>query len=240
MSLPERQAFHFIRQEYLDDVIKSGDLLPAIYRIHPGVLKDKCNPSDMEETIVRGFDDPKPKKTAMQYYRRLVSEALKAVRDFQRSRGVRTTKHATEFQCNDLLAGDLECVFLSLDDWVSWGRSATGLIFDARDLVSKGAYVRPVDVNDKYWRVLREAFRTDWKSYSEFEKRVLSWFGQVQSTNSLSGEEAADYLQGPRVKNVYSRLSEDDNPPEIVVCGSVPVEWAVAYCIDGHCFPLGG
>jgi len=236
--LPERPAFHFIRREYLDEVLESGDILPAIHRINLGTLKDKCDTRDMEETIVRGFDDPKPKKTAMQYYRRLISEALKAVRDFQRSHGIRPLKHATEFQCTDLLAGDLECVFLSLDDWVSWGRSQTGLIFDARDLVSKGASVRPVDLNNKYWRVLRAAFRSDWKSYGDFERIVLSWFQQVQSTNSLSGEEAAEHLGGPRVTDMYKLLSDDDNPPEIVVCGSVPVEWAVAYCIDGHCFPL--
>ena len=119
----------------------------------------------------------------------------------------------TMIGCLDIMAGDHENVFLAVDAWVSYPRN--GFVFDAFELVAKGAGIRLDDFRDGYRLALTKTGRA--KSVGAMRDAILRAIGTVKR-HELHGREAKEALLRFR-HGEYT---------EVVWPGPLPVEWAMA------------
>ena len=121
------------------------------------------------------------------------------------------TRSETQFHCVDLLAGDLENIFLSLREWPEWLQDPeNGFAFDAEQLVRKGARVRPFDLIDDYEAGIWEALQKDRGQDVDDLKAV---FRRVQKKNEFRGRKALEFVRSK-------------SRGELVWKGDLPVNWS--------------
>jgi hypothetical protein len=210
-------AVHVLtRDDSFEHVMRDGRLLPLEMRKDPEEIVQNCL-VELEK-----WKPPSPgiriNRSSLVVYRQLVAEYKTYLESVPRWHTPKDVE--THTNCMDLLAGDGEFVFLSFMYPHPWIEHVHGiLVFDAIDLVDKGARVA------KLYSGMSKPFR-DWLysdnrwSVGEAKEELLSIF-QWAREREMVGERAANYLR---------RMADSKNAGfiEIMWKGPLPINWAIA------------
>lgn len=165
------------RVALLDVVLATGRILPAVDRLDRSEMAKECFEEEGSRLEDR-FEMATPR--AMQ--------ALKSIaRSWIRRLPEEGSRH-TRFTCVDVLAGDLDRVFLSIGDWQ--GSFATGLVFDAADLIRRGAEIRGTDLLDRFDWALRNAVERTYRSQRDAKDAIQAAVDHVLENRTVAGEDA--------------------------------------------------
>lgn len=200
-------AYHYVAggEDAMKRILMDGKLVPATERIDPLVSRLRCG--DFMATA-QGRAEAHP--YSFDSLEDLLDERIEEI-DSSNVPALERTGSETQFHCVDLLAGDLENIFMSVRDWPEWLQDpANGFTFDAAFLIKKGARMRPFDLLDDYESAIWEALVLDrGQNISDF-KRI---FRSIQKKNELSGRRALESIK-------------DSYRGELVFRGEIPVNWA--------------
>jgi hypothetical protein len=117
----------------------------------------------------------------------------------------------TEFQCDDLIAGDLDQVFLSLGSWLPEGHfpgERNGFAFDAEYLIEDGAAIRPGDLVEDYYAEIGDFL---WHKGGEKTAEALARrLDDIKDRYELRGKKALRALEKGRFQPGYAELVYPD------------------------------
>lgn len=207
-------AYHYVADgsAVLDRVIFQGRISPAVERLDLLAAQLRCG-NFMATAETRGRVHP----FSLDSLQELLEERLGEIDPSEVPEGERT-KSETQFHCVDLLAGDLENVFLSVREWPEWLQDPeNGFAFDAAFLVRKGAHIRPFDLIDEYEESIWDALSEDRGKSPATLKRL---FASIRKKSELSGQKALQHIK-------------DFGLGELVWKGSLPINWAVEIWREG-------
>jgi len=200
-------AYHYVAggEDAMKRILMDGKLVPATARIDPLVSRLRCG--DFMATA-QGRAENHP--YSFDSLEELLDERIDEI-DSSDVPEAERTRSETQFHCVDLLAGDLESLFMSIRDWPEWLQDpSNGFAFDASFLIRKGARIRPFDLLEDYESAIWAALvRERGQNVSDF-KRI---FRSIQKKNELSGRQAVKFV-------------EDNLWGELVFRGEIPVNWA--------------
>lgn len=217
------RVFHHIPDISIEHVLQEGVVRPAIFRLEPSIWLGDC--ADRIRNLVWNLREPND--VATQALGDLPAEIAAELQTWQEAHGVIPTSRQTDFQCWDFLAGDLGSVFLSVGDWVHWGRrDPSGLVFNGQELVKLGARVRPYDLALAYRQALEDFLVQPFTNIEEAKRVIRETLEQVRWKGELRYVEAAEFLRkkGPWV---------GDARPEVVWTGDLEVNFATELWRDG-------
>jgi len=125
----------------LDILLRRGVIQPAIRRVSCAVMKAECFG---REGIAAKWPDAD--KNALAALEQLAREELKRCRQESSEES-----DGGAFTCLDLIAGDLDYVFLSIGEWYGCPEGGSnGFVFDAEKLIRAGALFRSSDLLGHY------------------------------------------------------------------------------------------
>lgn len=211
-------AYHYVPgQAALRGLLAEGRILPALFRLSAGTVGRICG--ETLDLVLRMYiNPPEPVLVGIQALRELAQEAA----GHYAAQGLGPELQETKLQCVDILSGDGARVFLSPWKWpvVSRGKP-NGLVYDAEDLVRKGARYRPRDLIFDYSQAVWEGLR-GWYDVENAKAAI------VASLHGVSRWEyrGADALEGLR--------ASEGMRAEIVWEGPLPVEWAMEIWSGGE------
>jgi hypothetical protein len=230
------KAFHLVpSRKTMDRIIAHGAILPGAMRLDPDLFLEKCRLEFMELADIASIDEPKVKLnlTVLSSLEDLARDSIEELRRSQRESGVTGTQRTTQYACPDLLAGDLERVFLSLESWPSWVKHVSeesephGFVFNAEELVRKGARVRPRDLLRKYRWALEDALRSKVKSRGDAYAEALRRISRVQREGEFRGKSALAFLVSDEMYRQREEARESGVTMELVWDGPLSLELAV-------------
>lgn len=173
------------RAELFDHIVKLGALLPAMERVKRLEMKNECfsSASHYGATIQDKFKDAT--KNARKALKEMAQEVIAQLPE-------EGTTH-TLFNCTDLLAGDMGRIFLSIGEWYTGFKN--GFVFDAHDLLMRGARFRPLDLLGHFNSAITEAVKYSYKTVRESRYLIENMiYGEVQD-RSYTGQEGIDELE---------------------------------------------
>lgn len=210
------------RAALLGQILEIGAILPAVERVQHKEMYNECFSETQTETstIYGRFRSATPKavkaleEMAFEWIEKLPEEG---------------TTH-TLFNCVDLLAGDLGNIFLSLGTWY---QIPNGLVYDAEDLIRRGARFRPFDLLAHFESAIREAISHPYSTVREARNLIESMIHGELEERSLSGKAAISEL-----RNCVAGAEHYKNPGcpsgEIAWPGRLPVGWALEVWQEGR------
>lgn len=183
------KAFHAVPAWAMESVLQEGFIRPQVNRLNVSYWTEACASwlEDLKYDI--NWGDILGSRESIEAVRQIVAENLE---------GAEAEKATlTEFQCLDLMAGDLDCVFLQVGKWPDWiRRDKVGFSFDAVQLVEDGAFLRRKDIIRNYHLVVERALRT-WvpgDTVRAARKRIVDGLERVRSRYTHSGATAIRLL----------------------------------------------
>lgn len=209
----ERQAALF------DKVLAEEEILPARARLTQSEMRRRCVHSAVQEFLGVEGDLFKECQKKSPTAWRAITEILDEVADSLPAQG----ESNTMFSCLDMLAGDLDRIFLSVERW--FGNVENGFVFEAKDLIRNGAVVRHRDVLDDIYRALGRVCERDFKTVSGARASITRSIREAIARNTYHGSHAMEFLE-----NCVKR------PPciaEIVWTGPLPIGAAIEAWRDG-------
>lgn len=183
------KAFHAVPAWAMESVLQEGFIRPQVNRLNASYWAEHCDRwlEDLKYDI--GWGDILGSHESIEAVRQLVSESLEGAEAEEATQ--------TEFQCLDLMAGDLDCVFLQVGKWPDWiSREKVGFSFDAVQLIEDGAFLRRKDIIRNYHLVVERALRT-WvprDTVRSAKKRIVDGLERVRSRYTHSGRTAIRLL----------------------------------------------
>jgi hypothetical protein len=178
-------------------ILREGVIRPASERMDPAKAQDLCQ--DLVTQITWGSSRTIPE--AVEAFIELLDRRLQDLRPVPPY----TTR--TEFQCDDLIAGDLDQIFMSLGSWLPEGHfpgKRNGFAFDAEDLIEDGAAIRPADLVEEY-----DGEITDFLWHPGGEKTadaLARRLDNVKDQYELRGKRALKALNDGRFQYGYAEL----------------------------------
>ncbi len=211
------KAYHHVDRFPVWEILKKGSILPAAYRINPTHLVGSCWDQlyFLKEMELGEGGNPIGRAGVELLIHERVDEILEVSSQ---------ETDDTGFFCGDLLAGDAFSVFLSTGEW---GRGdaeekANGFVFDAEDLIRRGAVLREGDLLDPYNQVTEGMAWTKAKSPKAARKVLKRKLSQIQTEYEFKGERA------------IQELRKDPNEwRELLFPGPVSLTWATEMWEDG-------
>ncbi len=219
-------AYHYIPPKFVDTVLADGRIKTALEHTNPYKFRDYCEDSikDLVERMVDRNSDVVMRNVATLFY--FVNKEVESVGEWQRDEGIEPVEGETKFYCWDFLAGDIEGVFLGLDNFPHWADVPNGLVFDAEELVRRGARLRMGDLLPRYEEAVRRVMTEDLEDY-EFIETLEEALQDVKTKGEFQGDAAIRKMRKGEWRGV-------DESPELVWPGSLPVEWAIEVWKDGR------
>lgn len=167
------------RAQLLNFILRVGTILPATHRVKRQEMVDECFEIKFESTdpIYRKFKDATPK-------------AMKALEQMAREWVNRLPEEGTVhtlFTCTDLLAGDLDNIFLSVEGWHQ--AIDNGFVFDAEELLRNGAHFRYTDFLGRFSDAIEEAIKHDYPTVKEARWMIEGLLTGVLDDRATRGEE---------------------------------------------------
>ncbi len=203
------KAYHHVYNFPVLEILEKGVILPAAYRIDPRDLEGSCfgELDELKENILGEGGNPVGALGVELLMRERLGEII-AVSSQETD--------DTGFFCGDLLAGDVFSVFLSAGEW---GRGdapevPNGFVFDAVDLIQRGAAVRKGDLMEPYLYEIQGMAWTKAKSPESARTILKRKLSEIKKEGELKGDRAIQELK--------------KNPGEwyeLVFPGVVEVEW---------------
>lgn len=231
------KAFHLVpSRQAMDRIVARGEILPGAMRLDPDLFLQKCRLEFLELADLASIDEPEVKLnlTVLAALEELAKESVESLHRFQRKAGVEGTQRTTQYACPDLLAGDLQRVFLSLESWPSWAKQISeepqlhGFVFDAEDLVNGGARLRPRDLLRKYRHALEDLLRSKIRSKDKAYVEVLKTLERVQREGERRGPDALAFMFSDAMYRQREEARESGVTVELVWDGPLPLEMAVS------------
>lgn len=193
------KAYHSIYRTPLEEIVQAGVILPAAFRVDPDVLEGHCE-SLIDEIRETAFDEG-GNWTAVKGIELLINNRLKEMA----SVSLQNTEE-TGFYCADLLARDVYSVFMSIGDWEDFGRKhPTGFVFDAEELINKGAIVRIGDLLQEYDDIITDMLWSKYKSPEKVMNILNNRLEEAKRENEISGIRAINYIRSSL--KVYNELT---------------------------------
>lgn len=213
-------AYHWVPKETFHEISSSGHIIPASERLDPKIFQDKCagELENLAHTLKGQPVDP----IAWKGLGQLIGDRLEEFSSWSPG-----SPHTfTQLGCIDLLALDAESVFLQVGQWPMWaGRNPSGFIFDAEELIRRGAFFREKDLAIAYWAGLQKVVIKKFDTVDDAETAIVSMFRDVQEKYDKSGAAAARAL-----KKRHGR----SEPPELLWHGRLPVSLAIDWIYEGE------
>lgn len=190
-------------QAAYDEVLAHGSIEPAIHRLDRSEMEKECFDKKRDADLTQRFPDASSHaRTALaQMARDKISELAE------------TGSTYSLFNCVDMLAGDLELVFLRPYNWYAVDN---GFVFEAAELIRKGAKLRRADALGAYGAIIGETAKQKYPSVAAARKALERELRDVREYVEHGGSTALDLLK--------------DGVPgdsEIVWRGSLPLSLAI-------------
>jgi hypothetical protein len=212
-------AYHFIPPEFIKDVLREGVIRPGNERVDPSRFEGYCGDEINELLRDMREQEKKVNPIALEVLQNLVDSEINSLCDWQRELKGGPGPGQTQFKCWDLLAKDIDLVFLQAWDWPTFTRVSTGLIFDAEELVRKGAAVRTYDLVATYDAMIQDVLTGKWDDHGDVYQAFEDGFERVFKGYQFTGEEALRLLR--------RKPTEYDEAQELVWGGALDVALAV-------------
>ena len=212
-------AYHFIPSESIKDVLREGVIRPGSERVDPSSFEWYCG--DEINELLRDMREQgkKVNPIALEVLQSLVASEINSLYDWQRELKDGPGSGQTQFKCWDLLAKDIDLVFLQAWGWPTFTEANTGLIFDAEDLVRKGAAVRTHDLVATYDAMIQGVLSGKWDDHGDVYQAFEDGFERIFKGYQFTGEEALRLLRRKPTKY--------DEAQELVWGGDLAVALAV-------------
>lgn len=194
------------REALFDQVLKLGEIVPATLRIARSEMNYECFNGPASVNLRSRFKD------SGRYALEALEEMAVDVIDQLPEDGSKQT----HFNCVDLLAGDLDLVFLSIDRWYD---VHNGFVFDAVKLIKEGATFRPVDLLGQFDRGLQEISRGNYPNVSEARYAIEAEIQDVLSSGQFFGSQA--------IRRLKTYVKSKKTLGELVWDGPLPLDLAI-------------
>lgn len=189
-------------EEAFDDVLGLGVIEPAIRRLDRHEMEFECFYASGVH-----LKDRFPKAT-LNALKALTQIAEEKIRELPESGFIHTM-----FNCVDLLAGDLEFIFLKTHGWYAIDN---GFVFEAEDLVRRGARFRRSDLLGVYNGIIEATVERKYPSVRVAKKEIKKELRDIRKYTEYSGRDALDMMQeGPM------------HETEVVWPGDLPLSLAI-------------
>jgi hypothetical protein len=141
----------------------------------------------------------------------------------------------TLFNCFDVLAGDINLVFLSIGNWYS---IPNGFVFDAERLIDGGAKLRKRDLLGRYGEMFEAVSAEHFRSVVAAKRAILSGLEVILEAHQLEGREAKTWI-----REIYEEKENRRQDTELAWEGRLPLSLAVeavrvgepvTYLLDGR------
>lgn len=200
------------RSAFLDQILDLGEIIPAVDRVQRSEMRDECfGDSQGCQDIPSFTGSPKAIK------------ALELIAEDKIAMLPERGSTRTMFNCLDLLAGDFERIFLSIGDWYNF---PSGFVFDAEELLKKGAAYRSTDLLSWYRYEVDAAVNRVYGSVKEARRGVEAAINKVLINRQSIGKEAVTLLRAD--------CAPGKCPGEIVWPGSLPLGLAIEMWSEGR------
>lgn len=209
------KAYHHVERFPLEKILKKGAIFPVAFRLDPEYLQG-C--MDLLFTVRENVaDEGNPE--AIRGVELLIEKRWNEIAAVSS----RETDETGLF-CGDVLAGDAFSVFLSTGGWgrVEEEVAPNGFVFDAEDLIRRGALFRGDDLLGNYDYTLEGAA---WLkgSATAIRDELERQLDAVQKRWQVKGEAAIAKLR-----------KDPEEWDELVFAGPVNLKWAVEMWDDGE------
>ena len=213
------KAYHHVYRFPLDQILQKGVISPVAFRLDPDYLVETCV-GLIDNVHEYAADDGNPR--AVRGVELLIEKRRKEIAAVSN----RETDETGLF-CGDLLAGDAFSVFLSTGQWGRIDETVipNGFVFDAEDLIRRGAVIRGGDLLDAYDYILPGAAWLE-GSAAAIRKELERQLAQIKQEAQLKGEAAIAHLK-----------KDPGEWDELVFPGPVDLDWAVEMWEDGVLIP---
>ncbi len=196
----------------LREIMSVGEILPATDRFDRHEMEAECfTGEDRGSTIQQNWGEATP--NALKALRQIAREKIDELPESGLTGGL--------FNCTDLIAGDLGLIFLSPGDWYT---VANGFVFDAQELLEKGARFRPNDLLGDYSAAISAAVRNEYSTVADAREAIEAMIDDVHAWMEFSGDKGYDTMK---------RFEGHPTHQEIVWPGPLPVSMAIEVWQEG-------
>lgn len=169
-----------------DAIKKDGLITPALMRVRRGEMWEECYGDSYTKRIGDRYREATP--YALQALERLADGWLKRLPEDGSTN--------TNFNCRDMIAGDFTRIFLSFADFYAISEEGrTGFVFDALDLVKRGARFRPRDLLGLIDQAIDAASRYEYPGVEEAAAAIERRIAFELADHELSGAEAITSIE---------------------------------------------
>lgn len=214
-------AYHCVQggEDAMKDVLRGEYLVPGKARLHGQGIWDLC--VDWADKMQGEWGIRDTTADAIRLLGRDYAEAQGLTkRSFERSR----------FECPDVIAGDLECVFFSLGEFKYCGENQNGFVFDALRLIrDMDARLRREDFLALYGEIVREVDRYELNTATETASAIEE---ALRQAGRRGGEKRGTAAMQQLRKSGLDEFSS----VELAVRGKVPLSLAEEVWINGERF----
>jgi hypothetical protein len=201
------------RRKLLGQVMEIGSLLPAVERVSRAEMEAECFGDEREVSLHQRF------RTNAQS----IAALRQIARDWTRQLPEGGSVH-TMFNCIDILAGDLGSLFLSVDRWYT---VPNGFVFDAEELIRKGATFRNRDILGELGFAIENIAKKKFGSVPEARAEIEQTIDDVVLGYSFGGSDALAQL-----RNCHKK--KDCTEAELIWHGRLPISMALEVWSEGH------
>lgn len=196
----------FKREALFDQVLELGEIIPATLRVARSEMNYECFTGPASVNLRSRF------RNSGRHALEALEEMAVDIVDQLPEDGSKQT----HFNCVDLLAGDLDRVFLSPGRWYA---VPNGFVFDAIELLEEGAAFRPVDLLGQLDRGLQEVSRGNYPNISEARYAIEAEIQDVLQSGQFFGAQA--------VRRLKSYVKSKKTLGELVWDGPLPLDLAI-------------
>lgn len=211
-----RETSPELEAELFDAIAAQGSIFPASYRVQRAQMYDRCLGLDRKVFRTCAKDSAK----AFEAIREMAEEVVERL-------PVDGDPH-TKFTCLDLLAGDLDRIFLTVERW--FGNIKNGFVFNAEQLIEHGAVVRDHDLLDEIHGAVERACQKSFATVSGARRSIEQSIRKTINAHTYQGSAAMELL-----------LDCVQDPPciaELVWKGPLPLDIAIeAWRAGSRVFP---
>lgn len=199
------------RAQAIREIRQVGMIHPASSRMDRHEMEIECfTGKNRGSTLIQRFPKATPKGRAA--LKELAQEKIDRLPESGFTQGL--------FNCLDLLSGDFELIFLRPGGWYSVDN---GFVFDAEQLLKKGARFRRTDLLGGYHAAVEGALSEKYDSIEAAKEVILLEIGAIQDHFQSTGRQA--------IKAMKDNLTPTS---EIVWRGSLPIDLALEIWSEGR------
>lgn len=229
------KAYHYVPASAMEKLLHQREILPSSERVDPSIFMWDCQNTMNEIRAEIESEGLIGDENALEALYDWMEQELHSLEEWQRQVGPEETHRETQFMCMDLLAGDLDRVFLSIGDWVHWApqEDPSGFVFDAEELIRDGAGIRASDLSLPYMDALKRVLTKRWKLRENAREVLETELHAVMKANTLHKNDALKWLRaaGPSIART---ARHEGGRAELVWEGSLPLKLATEVWSEGR------